>query len=414
MYENSRKPWRLAVAGAGVVAVTLTGCGAGGGGQEPAAGGLDDMEPIVLTMNEINPEASVIGRAWTAFMDEVEEKSDGKITFDTYWSAALLPGNEMLTGVSSGVVDMGQILPNNFPQELPVGNLMIQMGSMPSDSFPLGTLQGAAAAQEMYATSDELQAELEGANMTALAVVFPYIQYDLLCTTPIDTPADAAGKRVRTPGGVWNGELEALGMVPVPMPFGETYEALQRGVIDCVALMPAANMDSGLVEIAKEFTPVAMSGFLGAYLGFNLDTWNSLPVEAQQILQDAAVLWWQEYQGGAIGRYADMAIDGPKYFDLVYHDPSELDEIVIEAQEDALAALGASDVPGVEDTAAFIDSYQELLDKWSGILTDDLGLEELPRDADSIRDSWSTGRGFDIAPIVERLKLEAFDPYRVQ
>lgn len=419
MQTHSPVRRRLALGGALLTtALVAAGCTAS---PSPApssssgeSSGIDAMAPVTIVLADINPESSVIGRAWTAFMNEVESKTKGKIQFDAYWSAALVPQAEMLTSIESGVVGIGQILPNNWPQELPVANLMIQMGSMPSDSFPLGFLQGGAAAQEMFSSSEELQADLAGENIRSLAAVFPYIQYDLLCTQPVETPAQAAGLRVRTPGGVWNGELEALGMVPVSMPFGEAFEALQRGVIDCVALMPAANMDSGMVEIAKEFTPVALSGFLGAFLGINLDLWNSLPVEAQQIMQDAAVLWWQEYQRGAIERYADMAIDGVDEFDLVFHDPVALDKVVKASQEKALEALGKTTVAGVDDTAAFIERYQELLDKWYGILTEDLGIEDLPRSADSIRESWTTGRGFAIWPITDRVKQDAFDPYRAQ
>lgn len=416
MLSGKRRPRYLAVAGTVVGALLVAGCSTGATPTDDSAddGGLAGMEPIKIVLSDINPEASVIGRAWTGFMDEVTTKTEGKITFDTYWSSALMPLAETLSGVQSGVVGVAQILPNNYPQELPISNLVINMGSMPSDSFPLGTIQGAAAAQELFSTSEEWQAEMAENNMKALAVAFPYIQYDLLCTTPVTTEEEAAGKRVRTPGGVWNGELEALGMIPVPLPFGEAYDALQRGVIDCVALQPAANMDSGLVDIAQEFTPVALSGYLGAFLGINLDTWNSLPVEAQQIMQDAAVTWWAKYEGGAITRYADEAIEGVDERGLTFHDPSELDAIVSAAQKKALTALGKTDTAGLESTADFIDKYQGLLDKWEGILVDELEFEVVPRDASSIQKSWASGRDFNLNSYLSRIKEDAFDPYRVK
>ncbi|UNK46921.1 C4-dicarboxylate TRAP transporter substrate-binding protein [Arthrobacter sulfonylureivorans] len=368
------------------------------------------MEPVTISFAEINTEQSNVGAATLAFAEEVEEKSNGKIKFDYYFSSSLMPGNEMLTGIGSGVAGAGQLITPYFPQELPVANALGSLASLVNDSIPFGVIQGAAATHEMYQSSDELQQELMSHNIKPLTGIFPYPQYDLLCTKPIDSLAAAQGARIRTPGELQSKEVQALGMVPVPMLAAEAYEALQRGVVDCSVLHPGGYIDTGLVDVANEYTPVTLSGYNGGVLAINLDIWNKLPLEAQQIVQDAAIKYWEQYNLGSIEQYARFAAEGPSEWGIKFNDSSELDAEIQDYQKEAIATLAAeSDV--IDQT--FIDQYQSLLTKWEGITTE-LGLNGEARDASSVQEDWSAADDFDRAPVVDRLKTEAFDPYRAK
>lgn len=366
---------------------------------------IETMKPIILTVTEQGPEKGIPGEAAKAFAEEVETKSKGKIKFDLYFSASLMPGKEVLKGLGSGLADIGKLQTAYFPKELPVATFLNDLGSMPSNSFPLGILQGGAAQFELF-NSPELVNELAPYNVKVLATNYAYINYDLLCTKPVVTPEDAHGIRARVGGKVFSSEAKALGMTSVPLATGEMYDGLQKGVVDCVVLHPAGDIDYGLIEVAKDFTPIQMSGYLGALWAINLDVWNSLPSDAQRIMLEAGVTYWRVYTEGSIKKYAELAIDGVNNHGIKFHDPRQLDAVLEKFQKQYIKQEAESIKPQFANSTEFVAKFQSLLDKWAAILTTEYGYKEIPRDPKHIQQSWASFKDFNIGPYADRVKAE--------
>ena len=403
--HRSRTVPRMAILSAtACAALALSAC-AGQATAGPAADSMAEMDPITITISDMSPESAPSGQAWAMVAEYVEEESDGKITFESYFSSALMPGEEMLTGVGSRVADTGLMVTSYFPQELPIANFLNDLGALPNTSFPLGELQASAATSEMFAQSEELVAEFESHNLKVLNGGYSH-RYPLLCSKPIDSLADAQGMRARTGGPVWGDELEAMGMVPVPLPVGEMYEGLQRGVVDCVVLNPPSIVDFGLWEVAKHYYQVDMSGFVGSVLIFNLDTWNSLPPDAQELMQEGADRYWAVSRERTIEKYAAFATAGVEEHGVEFGDTREFDEVLAEFQEDKLANIAELAPGSLGDPQQFVERYQDLLDKWLAILVDDLGFEEADKDPESVRQSFVEVEGLDVSPVIERLAEE--------
>lgn len=113
--------------------------------------------------------------------------------------------------------------------------------------------------------------------------------------------ADFKGMRVRTPG--WYMDImNRLGASVTPLPGGEIYLALERGVIDAAEFSsPAINYPMGFDEITKYvIQPGVHQPSVQCGLAFNMDAWKKLPEDLKWIVDTAAKetqLWsngWQE------------------------------------------------------------------------------------------------------------------------
>lgn len=113
--------------------------------------------------------------------------------------------------------------------------------------------------------------------------------------------ADFKGMRVRTPG--WYMDImNRLGASVTPLPGGEIYLALERGVIDAAEFSsPAINYPMGFDEITKYvIQPGVHQPSVQCALAFNMDAWKKLPEDLKWIVDTAAKelqLWstaWQE------------------------------------------------------------------------------------------------------------------------
>jgi TRAP-type C4-dicarboxylate transport system substrate-binding protein len=403
------KSGKLAVgAAAGSLLLALTGC-AGGGQSATGAVSLEEMDPVTLSLSTLAAEPSSAGQAVKAFADRVAEETEGKISFEIYYSSALMTGEESLAGVASGLADAATIVTSYTPQELPVSNWVLDLGSLPSESAPHGLLGGSAATHEMFMTSDALQEEFAENNQKVLAAVTTGAQYDLICTEPVDSMADMAGLRTRVGGGAWVGEVEAVGGVPVPLPAGETYEGLQRGIIDCALLEPASYINFGLWEVAKHYVPVNMSGLPGYALTLNMDTWNELPEEGQKIVSSAAHAYWETHVSLLNSQFADFGREAEQKHGIEVHDSAELNEVLAAHQDKAISELVSNAPASLADPQGFVDDYQGSIDKWTETVTETVGLEEAPREADTILSRYVEAGDTDLAPFFDFAASELFE-----
>lgn len=110
--------------------------------------------------------------------------------------------------------------------------------------------------------------------------------------------ADFKGMRVRTPG--WYMDImNSLGASVSPLPGGEVYLALERGVIDAAEFSsPAINYPMGFDEITKYvIEPGVHQPGTQCAIAINADAWKKLPADLQWIVDTAAkeLQLWSQY-----------------------------------------------------------------------------------------------------------------------
>ncbi len=409
MFELKTKG-RSAAIGAGVaVLLALTGCSSSGTGGT-AAGTLEDMDPITLTVPEIESEADgTMPAGLRVFMDEVTERSGGKITFDVYYSASLMPGNEMLSAIGTGSADMGRLVGGYWPQELPVANWYDQADrSLGENAYPHAVIAESAATHLQFMTDGPLRDELASHNLTALAAPKNIPHADMLCKEPVEGLDDLKGRLIRTATPTIRAEVEHLGGVSVSMPSGEVYEGLERGVIDCAVIDSPSFIRTGAWEVAKYYVPATFSTNWAGPVVINTDVWEGFPEEVRQIFRDAAPLILSGSAQKTFESIARFATEGVEKHGIVFEDPREIEEALRVHQQRRYESMVANAPAGVTDPAAFKTKLDDELARWFSIAR-----EELPSDAstgrspEAIREAYIAGTDKDLTGFWKRVTDES-------
>ena len=104
---------------------------------------------------------------------------------------------------------------------------------------------------------------------------------------PINTPADLAGIKLRTPNGVWRVKMfETYGANPSPLAFSEVFVALQTGVMDGQENPYAQIYPARFYEVQK-FLSNTGHVYTPAYLTAGR-SFDRLPEDVQEILAETA------------------------------------------------------------------------------------------------------------------------------
>jgi tripartite ATP-independent transporter DctP family solute receptor len=113
-------------------------------------------------------------------------------------------------------------------------------------------------------------------------------QRSFYCKSPVRTPDDLAGKKIRVQESATAMNLvRSLGGAPTPISWGELYTALQQGVVDGAENNPPSFYTSRHYEICKYYTLDEHTAVPDILL-IGTVAWNNLSPQEQQWLQEAA------------------------------------------------------------------------------------------------------------------------------
>jgi len=215
-----------------------------------------------------------------AFLDEVTERSGGQITFATHWGGALGTVAEHLALVRDRTVEMVEIPLGANPKELPLTSSFEGGASFgPTDAVVYSKVE------RMVLDKFPIMAEQERKNNIKTIFIYPWGPLELLSTVPIKTVADLEGKQVMV-WGYWYPKLFEPLCGVMSTPAYERYMNLQQGVGD-VDVMPASALKGfKTYEVAKYFTYIGIGGKCNGRIYINLDAWNELTPELQEIFME--------------------------------------------------------------------------------------------------------------------------------
>ncbi len=108
---------------------------------------------------------------------------------------------------------------------------------------------------------------------------------------PVEKMEELKGMKIRC-SGTSAKVATALGATPVAMPQNETYDALQKGVVDGV-LSPIETLKGWkFAEVVKSTTQNFGSAYsLAFFVVMNKKKWESLPKEAQDVIEQVNKEW---------------------------------------------------------------------------------------------------------------------------
>ena len=155
---------------------------------------------------------------------------------------------DVVNSVSLGVIDLMVTGTSIWANVVPLIGLL-DLGYL-FESFPQQTkaLDGGAA-------KPFEQALKSGANVDIIGWAYNFGSRSVLCKSPVNAPADLAGKRIRTlPNKIITECLRLMGAAATPLAFGEIYTALQAGVLDGLEHDPPTIVASKFYETAKFYS----------------------------------------------------------------------------------------------------------------------------------------------------------------
>lgn len=393
-----------------IAAFALGGCSAQSNTEPTAAPGdaIAEMEPLVIRYSDPNAPTASHATALQAFMERVTAETEGKVTFETHFSGVLHPGDESLSALESGMVDMTFVSPSYLPDLLPAGVWNLQLAQSRNASFPEGLVAHTPVQMELYA-SEAMTEELEHYDATLLAT-WGSMPFDLLCAREVRVPEDLSGASVRTAGAPWVEEVEAFGMTNVFLPAVDVYEGLQRGVIDCSVSLPSIFMTTGIWEVAKYYIPANFGLSLGSSILMNKSVYDALPVEVQRVIFDARIALVVDIVEVTMQRYVEWATEAPGK-GVTFVDPAPFNDVLEGLRAERSDSVASSAPSSVRDPEAFIELFEELSDEWSA-RTEELGLSvQTPKSADGWIDAYLAAQDIDWGAYEEEV-ADALAGYR--
>jgi TRAP-type C4-dicarboxylate transport system substrate-binding protein len=399
-----------ALAGLGLIA-SMTGCvqEASSTGQVPAE--LAGMEPVTLRVPTLYGPGHYQTEALQEYADAVAKDSGGSIKLELYYQDSLVAPEDTVAAMRDGLVDLSLIVPGYTPSDFPI-DVWTSYFAFPNTTEPVvELLHSTAAVMEWAFEQPDMMAEYDRLGLVPIVPRFTgHDAYNLLCREPVTTLAEAKGQRGRVGGPNWAAEIQAVGMVPVSLAGGEIYEGFQRGVIDCHVGSGPDMAGLGLWEVGKHYTTTNFSGFSSGGLMMARTKWEALPLAAQQILWDNAMVYVAAWQRGWIAGMREFVLEG-KQMGVQFHQPdARMRESIAQYQEQVIASAAEDAPEEVSNPQQLVTSFRASFEKWLPIVDDQLGYST---DTGSW-EKWaeSTEENPDLDKWAEYVQREVLDPRR--
>ncbi|MEH7248613.1 C4-dicarboxylate TRAP transporter substrate-binding protein [Neobacillus niacini] len=225
------------------------------------------------------PPVATLSKAFDAYLDAIEEKSEGRIKFERYYSESLVKTPDVLDALSAGIADVGILIPPLVESKIPL-NQIVHTSGVYENSWP-----GGKAINDLYEQFPELNEELEKNGVT-FAGQFGIPSNYIFTKDPVKSIGDIKGKKLVATGD--QGLIaQELGAVPVSITSTEAFEALQKGAVDGVIFNLTTATTYNYEQVAKHLYKLPIGG-VGLLIGMNTDKYLSLPEDLQQIIKEVS------------------------------------------------------------------------------------------------------------------------------
>lgn len=329
-----------------ILALALMFCFAACGGteapapQEPAAepGAAEtppaeaEVETIVWDFLDLDAAGHPVVIVMNEWADDIYERSNGQLKINIRVGGELpFATNEYLTAASQGSVQMAGCMANSIASDMPCGGIPSLL-YLATDYASLATM--------MEVLDPFLNEELEDYNlMNLMTIAYPpqeiYGQGDAPASY-----TELEGMKLRTSGSEQAKFWEGMGLVPTAIDASEVISSLSKNVINGVTTAVLT------VDMSKwcdnlDWAYICGTQVVPAYCVANIDAFNSLPADVQQVLVDVS----NEYKIVFGERMDEFTADS-------YVAIEEAGMEIVYATDEDLAALSAA-------SSSYWDAYAE-------------------------------------------------------
>ncbi len=240
--------------------------------------------------------------------DAVERDSGRRIAVEIYPSATLVKPPAQYDAVKTRIADMTATVLGYTANRFPLSQV-VEVPGLVRDAA-----HGSCILQSLY---DEGLIAGEFADTHPLFLFTHGPGQIHTRDRRIAAPSDFAGLRIRRPTTLVGTLLERLGAQPVGMAAPESYQAMQRGVIDGVALPWEGALVFRLNELATRHTEVGGLYTLAFAVTMNKDVYASLPDDLKAVIDRHSGRAWS---ARAAAVFDDLDVKGRAAAEAAGHD----------------------------------------------------------------------------------------------
>jgi TRAP-type C4-dicarboxylate transport system substrate-binding protein len=311
-----------------------------------------------LILGEPGPNRGARAEALQSFVDDVEARTEGELTFDVQWGGALFKAGAAAQSIADGVADLGTIIAVYFPQEL-VGYGIADLPLQNADSWV-----GMRATDELMRNSEQMRQALADQNLAYIGT-FTTSEVNIGCKdAAIRTVEDIDGLKVRGVGA-YGDTFSDMGANMVQMSIYDAYQGLDTGLLDCSQGYSYAVAALKQQEVMTSYTLLdwGQVGALGIFM--NLDAYEALSDAHKQALAEAGMAM-ADTLGELITADNARAIETMREagVEIIEFPAAERDKLVERGRAYVDEWVQRAEAAGL-DGGALLEEYQALLAKYS-------------------------------------------------
>lgn len=263
----------------------------------------DSEEKIIrLNYSIFFPPTHIHTKLAQDWADEIAKRSFGRVQIRLFSGGILTKADQCYSGVVDGISDIGM---SSFAYTR--GRFPLLEGL----DLPLGYYDGISATR----VANEMLAKYQPKELKSTHILFLHAHGPgvLASRKPVRSLKDAEGLSCRGTG--FSAKIvDLLGGNSIGMPQNDTYEALQKGVVEAT-LCPIETLKGWKQgEVISYVTKTPAIGYTTAmFVTMNLQRWNSLPPEIKKIFEDVSLEYidkhgkaWNDADNDAVKMIEEM------------------------------------------------------------------------------------------------------------
>lgn len=238
-------------------------------------------DAVKLTYSNFFPATHVQSKLAEAWAKEVEKRTEGKVKVEYYPGQTLTKADQVYDGVVNGISDVGFSVLGYTRGRFPLMEVV---------DLPLGYKNGVEATNVANAVYDKFKDQV----LNDTVVMYLHAHGPGLVHTKdkaVRKLEDMKGLKIRS-HGTSQKVVKALGGTPVAQPMPETYQSLQKGVVDGAVYPLESNKGWKLGEVIDFATldfPAAYTTTF--FVTMNKDKWNALPDNVKAVIKKINEEW---------------------------------------------------------------------------------------------------------------------------
>ena len=237
-------------------------------------------KPVDLTYSIFFPPTHSQCKAAISWAEEIEKRSGERIKITTFPGGTLTKANQCYDGVVNGISDIGMSCFAYTRGRFPV---------MAAVDLPHGYPDGSVATR----VATEFYKKMSPKELNDVKVLYIHAHGPGLLSTkkPVRVLEDIKGMKIRSTG-LSAQIVKTLGGAAVAMPQGDTYEALQKGVVEGTFTPIETLKGWRQAEVINYTTQCTGVGYTTAmFVVMNPKKWNALPKDLQTVIEEISEEW---------------------------------------------------------------------------------------------------------------------------